>query len=110
MVTEVQTLCARVKAGRIDPRIQTVAGVPDSDLEFYWNTVATVGNLYDAKKVATPAQRIVRIANGKYPAEVVDNRGRRLHVFCTPSIPVEQNRADAVARLRNRAKELGKVK
>jgi hypothetical protein len=100
MKTEIQTLFARVIPGKINPLIQSVADVPDSDLEFYWRTVAFTVNVNEARKLRMPEQRIVRKATSRYPAVVIEKlTGRHLYIFVGADSMIEA-RDLAVQRLR----------
>lgn len=104
--TEIQTLTAKISADYIratgfNPMINKLADVPDSGIDFFWRTTAVAENVYAARKVRMPEQRIVRRPTSIYPAMTVcKTTGKSYHVFNGPEMPIEDVRAAALARLR----------
>lgn len=104
--TEIQTLTAKlsadyIRANGFNPTTDKLSAVPDSGFEFFWRTTATCENVYAARKVRMPEQRIVRNPTATYPATVrCKTTGRSYHIFNPPELPIEDVRVAALARLR----------
>lgn len=104
--TEIQTLTAKlsaeyIRANGFNPTTDKLSAVPESGFEFFWQTTAVCDNVYAARKVRMPEQRIVRKPTGVFPATVVCKVTRQsYHVFNPPEIPYDDIRRAALARLR----------